>query len=190
MQGWEFALLLKFAHIKEQLWAIRLRRSFKIKTWENRSRCSLIWPTMSESLSKRAPVSKLLSISLKKRDDSGSLVIRSNCSQKTSNFLNKKTYFSYVLDSFSPFLCLRANRSLQKSNHEWIASFALYKRAAFWSQKRAICLKNQRANSQPCVGDIVPHRATSSPENLHVKSSSTKRRPTFSAASFIHGLFS
>ena len=52
--------------------------------------------------------------SLEKSDVSDSLVIQANCSQKASESL-KITYFLYVFDSFSSFLCTRENCSQRSS---------------------------------------------------------------------------
>ena len=66
--------------------------------------CSLV------ALYKRATMSKTLSISFKKSDITDLLVIRANCSHKTSDSL-EKTYFSYVFDSFSQFSSLYMPKS-------------------------------------------------------------------------------
>ena len=126
-----FGLLLKIAHIKEQLWAICSRHSLKKS---RRERIALV------AIYKRATVSKSLSISLNKGD--------------ISEFLMKKNIlfvrFWLFLTVFPPFyaqewmapvaLCsvalferaawaICSFYSLKNSNHEQIASVALYKRA-------------------------------------------------------------
>ena len=79
-------------------------------TQDNREQIALV------TLYKRATVSKLLSTlfskerPLKKSDVSDLLVIQANRSQKTSDLLKKNLFF-VCLDSCSPFLCPRANRS-------------------------------------------------------------------------------
>ena len=82
------------------------------------------------------------------------------CNQKTKE--EKNCCFHHVFDSFSllfPFLCPRVNCShwsllhcsFLKSNR---SDLLLKKRKllfySFGYKKRVICMKNQRANSQPC----------------------------------------
>ena len=116
--GWElalsiFALLLKIDHIIEQLWAIRTYQK------SNREQFAQF------AHDKRAIMSELLSISLKKSGISDTFVIRANCSQKTRDLIEKKV-FSNVFDSVPPFYA-----------QERIAPVAL-------------CSNNLWANSQPC----------------------------------------
>ena len=116
--GWElalsiFALLLKIDHIIEQLWAIRTYQK------SNREQFAQF------AHDKRAIMSELLSISLKKSGISDSFVIRANCSHKTRDLIEKKV-FSNVFDSVPPFYA-----------QERIAPVAL-------------CSNNLWANSQPC----------------------------------------
>ena len=175
-QGWELAFSLfhskslfrsKSLFLKELPWAICSRRSLK-KSDTSESLSSLF---------KKEWLFMIHSFALEK------LAIRSR----------KFVFFTLsltVYDCFPPFYAQERIALYKRATMSESLPSLFTKEQPFAHKKRAICLKNQRANSQPCVGDIVPHRATSSPENLHVKSSSTKRRPTFSAASFIHGLFS
>ena len=88
---------------KEQPWANRSRLSFKKSDHEG---IALV------TLYKRETLSKSRMISLKKSNISDLLMIRANCSKKISNLLKKTYYCMFLtnLDSFSPFVCPRANR--------------------------------------------------------------------------------
>ena len=148
----------------------------------------------SKSLFLKSYHERFALVALKKRvtraNHSHHSLKKSDCSWFT---LKKFVFFTLsltVYDCFPPFYAQERIALYKRATMSESLPSLFTKEQPFAHKKRAICLKNQRANSQPCVGDIVPHRATSSPENLHVKSSSTKRRPTFYAASFIHGLFS
>ena len=82
------------------------------RSWANRSCLLYKRVTMSKSIlsffTKKWPWANRSQISFKKSDVSDSLVIWVNSSQKTSNLLEKKTYFSYDFDSYSPFLCQKS----------------------------------------------------------------------------------
>ena len=126
---------------------------------------------MSKSIlsffTKKWPWANRSQISFKKSDVSDSLVIRVNRSQKTSNLLQKKTYFSYDFDSYSPFLCQKS-KSLPSLfaqslffkdwwdrfayGHSFVKNDGSDSRAnrSLDHKKRAIRSKNRWSNSQPC----------------------------------------
>ena len=108
MQGWEFALSLKIAHVIERLWAIRYCGSLKKS---NPEQMALI------ALNKRATVSNLLGslmteeqlwayrscCSVKKSDLSDSLMIRANLSQKPAIPSKKFIFFICFWQFFTAF---------------------------------------------------------------------------------------
>ena len=109
----------------ERMWAICSYHSFK------KSNCKQITLV---ALNKRATVSDSLRSVMKKEQPWSNHSLRKSCvsdllmilcsnrSQKTSNSL-KKTYFLYVFDSFSLFLCPRANWFCHSSlRHSFVKS--------------------------------------------------------------------
>ena len=158
-----FALSLKSSFLKsdrEQFALITLYK--KERLWANPTRCSL----------QNSDFGQIALVTLKKR------AMQANCSlslSKNERFDQKKFFIMFltVISLFFPLLSPRANCpccsslwcSLQKSVCEQIAPITLYKRSSvsnslfskseslfcsFAHKKRAIRLKNQRADSQPC----------------------------------------
>ena len=160
LQGWEFALLHKIAHFKEQPWAIC-------------SRCSLLKIDHEQislfALYKRATAAKKKQCEWFARNLSESLLKTSNLLEKIHIFCLLFTAFPLFMPKskslpslFAPSLFFkeqpwanRSCRSLQKGNRERFAPVTFYKRAtgaissfstanrSFAHKKRAICLKTK-----------------------------------------------
>ena len=144
------------------LWVLKIRFK-KERLWANRSRRSL----------QKSAVSKLLS-SLFKKVRRGWFACDVLFRLKNRVIRSKNSYFSQCFDSFSllsPFLCTIANHScctvseslpllftkertapaLFTKDQPWVINCSFPRANLYFAhKKRAICSKNQRANSQPC----------------------------------------
>ena len=140
---------VKISHIIEQLWAIRSHHSLKRATVRE-SLSSLLpeqlWAIHSGRSWQRATVSESLSVYLKKSKVSDLLVIRTNCSKKTSDSLKKSI--------FRMFFCPRANRSRCSSlSHSFLKSDETKEQP--WSNRS--CCSLQKSNCErfaPVAHDI------------------------------------